>query len=149
MPYRLLPAPCHAMPNQSALCHTQPNVTEPNTRRMAITNHLSTVASSLLYRALPCRTVPLRSQPDPSQPPMPVPAPPLRAKLSFGNTRRMTVTNHLSTISSSLPCRARPRLSTPCQTDPDRIAPNQTTRNQSAWCRLYLLYCIDAIGLIK
>ena len=106
--------PYPTVPSQSAPLHSQPNPCEPKHSK----EH-SLECSIDCYQFL--------AQPDLAQPSMPEPAPPHRT-----NTRRMTVANHLSTVSSSLPILTSPDLATPCPTEPDRIAPNQTTVNQSA-----------------
>ena len=105
--YRLFLVPSRAAPSRGRPLlanagHSAPSL--DNTRRMAISNHLSTVASSMPLPtsprltqpllAVPDRTleetlvrmfnrlfpVPCHTQPDLAQPSMPEPAPPLRAR---------------------------------------------------------------------
>ena len=88
--YRLFLVPSRASPNRGRPLlanagHSAPSL--DNTRRMAISNHLSTVASSSPIHTVPDPAEPFRTVPIPTRP----------------NTRRMTVANHLSTISSSTP----------------------------------------------
>lgn len=66
--FQFLAAPSRGRPLLAKPGHSIPNPVPPNTRRMTVTNHLSTIASSSPDQTRPYRTVPHRALPFVAQP---------------------------------------------------------------------------------